>query len=298
MRQTCKSTLALMRAALAAGTEKLPHYWHKKSPHRFTVPQIFSILVLKEFMEADYRFIVCMLKEWPELREVLGLKRVPAASTLCEAFGRIMSDENAARLMDETVRTALSIVEQASVDSTGLESSQASGYYVKRCGKEIEYKTYLKLSAVIDNETHLFLSSVIDEGPQVDHVEFKDAVSRAHARCPFAQLIGDAAYDSEANHRYVREELKADSVIKVRRREDGRPPRMPYRRQMHDNFPAHAYGQRRHIESAFSQFKHTLGSVLTARTFQRRQQQLALRVITFNLMLIFFFICSAAPRQH
>jgi hypothetical protein len=298
MRETSKSTLAVMRAALAAATKKLPRYWHKKSPHRFTVPQIFSILVLKQFMEADYRFIVCMLQEWSDVRQVLALKRVPAASTLCEAFGRIMSDKDAANLMDETVRMALSIVEQASVDSTGLESSHVSRYYVKRCGKKMEYKTYPKLSAVIDNETHLFLSSVIDEGPQVDHVEFKDAVSRAHARCPFGQLLGDAAYDSEANHRCVREKLHADAVIKVRRRQDGRPPRGPWRRSMHDNFPARAYGQRRHIESAFSQFKRTLGSALTARTRKRRQQELALRIITFNLMLIFFFIHFAAPDQH
>jgi transposase len=67
---------------------------------------------------------------------------------------------------------------------------------------------------------------------------------------------------------------------------------------MHDNFPAQAYGQRRHIESAFSQFKRTLGSALTARTRKRRQQELALRIITFNLMLIFFFIHFAAPDQH
>jgi transposase len=196
--------------------------------------------------------------------------------------------DKAARLPRQTIRLGRPTGEQASVDSTGLDSSHASRYYVKRRGDDMSYKKYPKMSNVVDNDTHLILSAVIDEGPAVDQVEFKQAVTEAHGRCPFRQLIADKAYDSEENHRYLREELRADSVIPAHHRDGCRKPQTRYRKEMHEHFPAEAYGQRWQIESTYSQFKRTLGAALGSRSHARRAQELIMRVLTFNLMLILF----------
>jgi hypothetical protein len=80
----------LAKAALVAGKRALPDYSHGYSPHTFTQPQLFAILTLRQFLKTDYRGIVQMLSEWSDLRQTLGLTRVPNYSTLCYAERRLL----------------------------------------------------------------------------------------------------------------------------------------------------------------------------------------------------------------
>ena len=286
MRKTSKSPIAILKTAMEAA-RVLPLYSHPNSPHKYTQHQLCAIIVLKELYKLDYRGVVEMFRDCTDLAKAIGLKHIPTYNSLWYAHQRLLSDIAAARVMDETVRMGKPSGGGASVDSSGFDSSNASRYYVKRRGDEMSYKKYVKMSNVVDNDTHLILSAVIDEGPKVDQIEFRQTVGQARRRCRFNQLLGDKAYDSEANHRYIRETLRASSIIPARTpREGRRPPQTRYRREMHDHFPKEAYGQRWQIESTYSQFKRVLGSTLSARTHQRRARQLMLRVITFNIMLI------------
>ena len=90
MSRTTKNPIALARAAMAAGRKALPDYSHPKSPHKFTQPQLFAMLVLKQFFKLDYRGVVEWLSNWAELREVLELQRIPAHTTLFEASKRLL----------------------------------------------------------------------------------------------------------------------------------------------------------------------------------------------------------------
>ena len=90
MSRTTKNPIAFARAAFEAGKEALADYSCPKSPHKFTQPQLFAMLVLKQFFKLDYRGVVEWLSKWSELREALELKRVPNHSTLCYAEGRLL----------------------------------------------------------------------------------------------------------------------------------------------------------------------------------------------------------------
>jgi len=90
MRSTTKSTLAFAREAKAAAEKALPRYSSHFSRKDFTLHQHFAVLMLRQFMRTDYRGIVQLLSEWAELREALGLKRVPHYSTLCYAEQRLL----------------------------------------------------------------------------------------------------------------------------------------------------------------------------------------------------------------
>ena len=90
MARTTQSPIALAKAALAAGQAALPPYAHCFSPHKFTQPQLFAILALRQFFKTDYRGIVQQLREWSELRQALGLTSVPNYSTLCYAERRFL----------------------------------------------------------------------------------------------------------------------------------------------------------------------------------------------------------------
>jgi hypothetical protein len=90
MSKTTKDPIALARASLKAGKAALPDYSSPKSPHKFTQPQLFAMLVLKQFFKLDYRGTVEWIRQWRELREALELDRVPNYSTLCYAEGRLL----------------------------------------------------------------------------------------------------------------------------------------------------------------------------------------------------------------
>ncbi len=90
MSRTTKDPIAFARAAFLAGKAALADYSCRKSPHKFTQPQLFAMLVLKQFFKLDYRGVTTWLANWNELREALELKRVPNFSTLCYAESRLL----------------------------------------------------------------------------------------------------------------------------------------------------------------------------------------------------------------
>lgn len=77
-----KSAVALAKVALTVGREALPTYASKFSRRDYTLPQLFTILVLRKFLKTDYRGVVALLDEWSDLRRTLNLSKVPNHSTL------------------------------------------------------------------------------------------------------------------------------------------------------------------------------------------------------------------------
>src|SRR3712207_3080118 len=85
MRTMSKSALRVAREAPAVGRAALPPYGSRFPRHDYTQPQLFALLVLEQFLRADYRGLVAMVAEWGEPRRALGLRRVPHFSTLAHA---------------------------------------------------------------------------------------------------------------------------------------------------------------------------------------------------------------------
>ena len=77
------------------------------------------------------------------------------------------------------------------------------------------------------------------------------------------------------------------TVIRLNRRNTGRRwPKTSYRRATRHRFPKATYNQHWQAESGFSQHKRRLGSALTARSDASQARELALRILTHNLMLL------------
>ena len=85
-----KSPRAVAREALRLAQEALPTYSATTSRKDFTQHQLFAALALKTFFKTDYRGVVQLLADFAELREDLGLTKVPHDSTLCYAAGRLL----------------------------------------------------------------------------------------------------------------------------------------------------------------------------------------------------------------
>jgi hypothetical protein len=90
MRAMSKSAVRVAKEALAVGRQVLPPYSSRFSRHDYTQPQLFALLILKQFLRTDYRGLVALLAEWSDLRRARGLKKVPHYSTLCYAEQRLL----------------------------------------------------------------------------------------------------------------------------------------------------------------------------------------------------------------
>src|SRR5437763_1746918 len=77
-----KSPLRIERTARRTAERALPRYSSKYSPHRFTQAQLFACLVLRQFFRTDYRGLVTLLEDFPELRRALKLKCLPDYSPM------------------------------------------------------------------------------------------------------------------------------------------------------------------------------------------------------------------------
>ena len=293
---TSKSPQAVVRAALATARRALPAYSHRQSPKTFTQHQLFACLVLKNFLRTDYRGIVAHLADHPTLVAALDLKKVPHFTTLQKAAQRLLKSVPARRLLEATVRLHLGRkrrVKRAAIDSTGLECSAASGYFVRRRSrvaepwKTVVYHHYPKLGVVCDTCDHFILAGQFGRGPRPDVDEFRALVAEAMRIVSLAQLVADAGYDSEPNHKFARDEQGIRTIIPAKH---GRPtdklPSGRYRRLMKVRFDRDAYRCRCQVETVISMIKRRQGAHVPGRSYHSQCRDLRLLVLTHNVMIL------------
>jgi len=292
-------------AALATARRALPAYSHVCSPKTFTQHQLFACLVLKNFWRTDYRGVVKHVGENPVLFQALELAKIPHFTTLQKASRRLLKTATTRRLLDATVRLHMGRkrrVRRAAIDSTGLECSAASGYFVRRRAragkpwKTVVYHHYPKLGVVCDTDSHLILGYRAGRGPRPDVDEFRPLVNEAQRRVRLSQLMADAGYDSEPNHCFAREEQQIRSVIPAKH---GRPtdklPTGRYRRLMKLRFNRIAYRRRSQVETVISMIKRRQGSYVGGRSYHSQCRDLRLLVLTHNIMILFLVRFSTEP---
>ena len=94
-----KSAVRFARTAYRVGQRALPRYGKPRAQKRYTQPQLFALLALKDYLGLDYRGLVQWVAEWTELRQALELtERVPHYSTLCLAHARLLKKGAPTRL--------------------------------------------------------------------------------------------------------------------------------------------------------------------------------------------------------
>jgi hypothetical protein len=79
--------------------------------------------------------------------------------------------------------------------------------------KAVVYHRFPKLGVVCDSDDHFILASRVGRGPRPDVDEFRPLLAEELQIVKLSQLAADAGYDSEANHRFAREEHGVRTVI-------------------------------------------------------------------------------------
>jgi hypothetical protein len=88
--KTTKSPRKVLQVAYATARQALPAYSHRFSPRKFSQPQLFACLALKEFLKLDYRGVQQLLLDTADLRAVIDLGCVPHWTTLQKAADRLL----------------------------------------------------------------------------------------------------------------------------------------------------------------------------------------------------------------
>jgi hypothetical protein len=297
--KTSKSPKRVLRFAYLIGQLALPDYSCPYSRKTYRQSQLFACLVLKEFLQLDYRKLAALLNDSGDLAAVIDLTRVPHFTTFQKAAARLVRNRHAQRFLDKTIRIAqvqgrlTGRVSLAALDGTGLESRHVSQYYLRRCagadksGKKAPFRHYPKVGVLCDTQTHLVLAAVPERGPGSDGTHFQRAISEAQDRVKIEALAADAGYDGEHRHRFARETYGMRTLIPPRiGRPTDKPPTGYWRRQMKSRLHLTRYSQRWQAETVHSMFKRLLGSALRARKYWTQCREILLRIVTLNVMIL------------
>ena len=214
--------------------------------------------------------------------EFIGLERVPHFTTL-EKFAKRIKTTLLGKVLNSFI--SLTRVEKmvVGVDSTGFSPVRASHHYIKRMGKARKCKKYLKSSISVELRKQLILSGKVRRGPANDNLDFPSIIRNAAWIKPLKLCILDKGYDSETNHKLVREELKANSIIPARNKEiPVWKTKGKYRKQMKKGHSLKKYHQRSKNETVFSVIKRLFGESINSRLVGMQNKELILRQIAYN----------------
>jgi hypothetical protein len=297
----------------------------------FTQAQLFACLILRQFYGLSYRRTEQLLRDAPQWLAEVGMNAAPDHNTLWRAFGAMLQSRRINRMLDLLTgcfdrmgRLKLRDCPLA-LDSTCFEQRHRSGHYDRRCrqmrrksepkaqekaekpgswgasvnaSRRRSLNAMPKLCVAVASSCHLILAAKVRIGNGSDAPDFADLLTRCCNRANVQTAVADSGYDSENNHRIAREELGVRSIIPPG---IGRPtsklPQGRWRRHMARRFAGKAdrktYGQRAQSETVHSMIKRNCGSALRSRTPERRKQEMLLRVITHNIMLL----CGEETKQ-
>jgi hypothetical protein len=309
-----------MRAAHHLATQCLPDYRDLYSRHDFTLPQLFACLVIREHQKKSYRGVEALLRDCPDWLADIGMARAPDHNTLWRAFLYLVKPGLINTMLDLQAQLAnerkliKGRLKPVALDSSMFESRHVSRHFEfrqrqsargsRRKPRETSGKaagdrrrsrvvrSLPKLSLAVATNCHLILAARATTGGGADQRFFEPLLFDAWRRTEGVKtVVADAGYDSESNHCIARQDMGIRSVIPpYAGRPSSKLPIGRHRRNMHHRFERKAdkaqYGQRWQSETVNSMMKRNLGSALRARTAPRRRNELLLRVVTHNVMLL------------
>jgi hypothetical protein len=315
-----------MREAHRLASRVWPTSAHPCSRHDFTLPQLFACLVVREMMKLSYRKAEALLRDAPHWLADIGMSRAPDHNTLWRAFGAVVKTRRVNRMLDLlaglfTHERLLkpSAAKPLTIDSTCYERRHRWRHYDRVCRKmrlgdgekyadrpertaeeraaavnrarALKVRQMPKLALAVAANCHLILAARTHTGNGSDSPDFDPLLYHSWRRTRGVKdVVADAGYDSENNHRIARLDLGVRSIIppKIGRPTD-KPSAARYRRLMSQRFARQAdrrvYGQRAQSETVNSMMKRNFGDALRSIVPERREQEMLLRSLTHDLLL-------------
>jgi hypothetical protein len=278
--------VAFAHCALQVAETILPTYRSKFSKHLYTQPQLLTLLCLMRYADWTFREAEVRVNEHSDLRAALNLKATPDYSTLHRFLDRI-DEATINRVIAQVVRIFPNppVSVTVAVDSTGLTPTAVSTFFIKRArdrGEGFTWRHWLKWTVSVEVERRLILSQVARRGPYNDCAKLRPLLKNARRLLRIRLVVADAEFDSERNHRYIRQTVRAMSVIPAKRGKRTWKIKGT-RAEMRRTFPKALYGQRSLIESVFSSVKRKLSARAPGHSVKNQRKQALLLGLAYDI---------------
>jgi len=252
-----------------------------KEGGRYVYPEVFVRLLgyVHLLFHLPYRQTEGFLKA---LRRYDSRIEVPDYSTIDRRVNRlgVKLDEEEDRYGDDLI---------IAVDASGIKVSNR-GDWMRHKWKV--RRGYLKIHIAVDVKRKKILALKVTDEKTGDGRMLQPLVDEASRKAKIAKAIGDGAYDTKRNFRYLAMN-GIEPVIKVRRNASSKAGgcilrRLVAQEYLHDPEAwkrNHGYGQRWIAESAFSSLKRTFGEYVSAKTMRNMANEIMLKASLYNLLI-------------
>jgi transposase len=263
-----------------------------KANHIYTQHQHLALLVLRQLMGKSYREFCVWLDLLEPVRLVLNLDSCPHFTTLQKFAARIAPAMLERLIADMALGFALAKPIVA-IDSTGMQPTTASYYFIETISmrkdelgmmKKRAKKRHTKMTVLMDIDSQLVVAVRCTQGPDSDFKHFIPTLDKARA-LGFRPntILADKGYDSEANRKFARYRLQAETQIPVRTiQKNAKSQHGVLRRRQVKIFDPFLYRFRCLVETVHSVIKRTMGGFIRARVAANQLVELLIRVIAYN----------------
>src|SRR6185437_4097237 len=250
----------------------------------FVFPNSFILVIgyIRHFFHLPYRQTEGIINATGK-----SLPSKPSYGQICKRINRLRVNINDGRVndVDEYIIIA--------ADSIGIKVTNR-GQWMDEKWNVLNRKGYLKIHVAVSIKTKEILALEITDEKVHDSKVVKNLVEGVLNNNPGVKIksfIGDGAYDSNENFKYLKEEKRIQPIIKVKRNsivssKNGNVRNREVQLQTKDYHKwkkKRKYGQRWMAETAFSSIKRMFGEYTSAIRFQNMVKELTMKISLYNL---------------
>ncbi len=144
-------------------------------------------------------------------------------------------------------------------------------------------KRYMKHFLSVDSGNQAIIVSEDRRSYVHDTTRFRPILRKTRERTRIGDATADRGFDSEENHRYAREEVKAKSIIPLRWKVSVSKTKGKYRKKLRRYFPKKRYNRRVIVETVNSVEKRKFGTELRSKLLRMQRREMKVVDVVYNI---------------